>query len=273
MLFVMGTGGCGSQRSTREEAPPPPVREIDPAAVLESYNQRLVGVDRLWARVTLVVEGADDEGGRFKEQAEGHLQIERPDRVALSLGKLGDERLYLGADEDRYWWIDRIDPDDRYAVVGRHDLITPSKLEAIGLPLRPAHLVELLGIQPIPASQLSAYEGGALIVTRPDGLRMRVRLIDDGPEAATVTLAQDGRAIASAKLTDYETVTVEADRRIHPRIATEIAIRAPEINGIARLRLYEPTNRDISLAAFDFEKLVRGYRVRDVTDLDEGGAE
>jgi len=81
--------------------------------VVAAYNARVSAFGRVWARVTAVYRGVDDAGNRLSEQAEGHLQIERPDRVALSLGKLGETYLYLGSNESRYWWIDLVDAAGR----------------------------------------------------------------------------------------------------------------------------------------------------------------
>jgi hypothetical protein len=81
------------------ERPPPRALGITAEDVLEAHNARAAALDRLWARASVQVTGAD-ENGRLSEQAEGHLQIDQPDRVALSLGKLGKVQLYLGSNAE-----------------------------------------------------------------------------------------------------------------------------------------------------------------------------
>lgn len=264
--------GCGGGKRT-------PVERVDItlAEVLEMHNARAASLDRLWARASVQVSGRT-EGGRLNEQAEGHLQIDQPDRVALSLGKLGKVQLYLGSDASRYWWMDMVDGDAKSVVLGRHDLVTPRKAELLGVPVYPRDLVRLIGITPIERDRVIGelvQEDGRLVLEA--GLaagRMRVYFDPASVEPARVEMYDAGGVLQVASdLERYDFVTVVGDATLKPRVAEKITLTLGD-GTVVRMSLYAAENRPLADAAFDLDRLVRGYGIDEIYDLDaprEGG--
>lgn len=264
--------GCASDRPDPAPAPSTVV-PVDPEAITAAWNARVADLDRLWARVTLVVNTVDAEGEPVREQAEGHLQIERPRRVALSLGKLGETYLYLGSNDERYWWIDAIDRDNRVGVLGRHELVTPRKAAALGVPVHPLDLVELIGILPLPDNTTftNGDEPGTIDATRPVGAAELTWVLDAEsytPRRAVLT-GPEGEVLLEAEHEAYQFARVRDDLAARPRVPGRVVVNVPSIPARVRLALYEPENKPIKPVAFDQERLFRAFRVDTVHDLDE----
>lgn len=269
-LALLALGGCVSeQRGGPREGPPPSY-----AAISRAWNERVDGLDRLWARAVVRVEGKDAEGKRLSEQAEGHLQIEQPDRLALSLGKVGETRLHLGSDGERYWWLDSIDPDHAVALVGRHELVTSRKAAALGLPVHPLDLIELLGITELPATGRAtgwSKDGSLAVFNVPARWGSRWIWVDpDTLEPRKMALAdEDLKILAEAELEKYEIVRIDGDATRHPEVATRVIVRTPAFDGFVRMTLYEPRNRAISAKAFDLAALEARYGTQEEIDVDD----
>jgi len=242
------------------------------SAVLDAHNQRAAALERLWARTSVQVTGRT-EGGRLNEQAEGHLQIVQPDRVALSLGKLGKVQLYLGSNESVYWWIDMVDSSQSSVIFGRHQQVTQRKAELLGVPVYPRDLVGLFGITPVdPADVIGdlQQEKGRLIVdVRLDAGRMRIYFAGRSFEPVRVEIFDiDDRLQVESDLERYDYVTVVGDATSKPRIAEKVTLTLAD-GTIVRISLYDPTNKAIRDSAFELDRLVRGYRIEQIYDLDE----
>jgi hypothetical protein len=250
-------------------------------AIREANNARVEGLGRVWARVVARLEGKDAAGKALREQAEGHLQIERPEKLALTLGKLGETKFHLGSDEERYWWIDLTESGEKLALVGKHELVSEAAVAAFGLPIHPLDLIELLAITPLPEAPLVDGKLGAVFRARGVASvgvnvpatwgfkRLWVNPQTFEPERVEVRGAR-GELLAVAMLSDYEWVGVESDDvPSKGRIATRVEVRARGFDGSIRLSLAEPKNRVIKSPIFDFDKLVGLYRVSDVRSVDE----
>lgn len=248
------------------------------AAVLDAHNQRAAALERLWARASVQVTGRT-EGGRLNEQAGGHLQIVQPDRVALSLGKLGKVQLYLGSNESVYWWIDMVDSDQASVVFGRHDQVTQRKAELLGVPVYPRDLVGLFGITPIDPAEvvggLQQDKGRLMVDVRLDAGRMRVYFSHPSNEPVRVEIFDiDDRLQVASDLERYDFVTVVGDATSKPRVAEKVTLTLAD-KTVVRISLYDPTNKAIRDSAFELDRLIRGYRIEQAFDLDdqpEGGS-
>ncbi len=252
--------------------PPPETIDITLSEILEKHNTRTAALNRLWARTSVQVTGRDASGGRLSEQAEGHLQIEAPDRVALSLGKLGKVQLYLGSNADFYWWIDMVDRDSKSVVVGRHDQVTPKKAEALGVPIYPRDLIKLLGITPIDPARVIGeltHEGNHLTLdTRLDAGHMKIAFDIQTLEPARVEMYDPaGSLLVASVLTRYDFVSVKGDATLKPRIPEKIVLTLNDGTTV-RISLYAPENKPIRPRAFDLEGLLKGYRIDRIYDLD-----
>lgn len=277
--LVVGLTGCASSRPVVE--PPKPGRvesePLDYGPFAARYNERVARLERLWARTTVVIDSVDAEGSPVHEQAEGHLQIERPYRVAITLGKLGDTNLYLGSNEERYWWFDMIDSGAKQAWIGEHAQFTAAKAQKLGIPVHPLDFSTLLGIMPLPETggkvsrPIVDGEPGSLLMAEVEtGLGLVWMWIDEqSMEPARISLLGADRVpVLTADLTRYTPVVVYDDRSIHPHVATRVVVRLRSMEGEIRMTLNEPTNKEIKPMLFDADRLIKGYRIDNVTDLD-----
>src|SRR5690606_20224884 len=110
----------------------------------ERYNANLQRLERVWSRATVELRWRED-GKRRLEQGEGHLILALPDRLAMSIGKLGGVSLWAGADKDHYWLFNLLDANDKHVHVGMHALARVGDQRG-PLPFRPIDLPRLLGL-------------------------------------------------------------------------------------------------------------------------------
>lgn len=268
LLIAMTLLGC--QRDQLDDTPP--VIAPDAAAIVAGHNARVQGLDRLWARATVQVRGRDAEGNRFREQAEGHLQIVQPGRVALSLGKLGDTLFYLGAGDELYWWLDLSDSDHRVATVGRHSEATPEKTGRLGIPVQPRDLILLLAITPVDESAAVTGwdETGRLAVIETQHGTLTRRLMIDPTTFETLRVelvGADGETI-TAELEGYDYATVVGDATLSPRVAGRVLVTTPQFDGQLRLSLHGCKNKPISERVFDVVGLMDRFGIEHVVDID-----
>lgn len=244
--------------------------------IVRAHNARVDRIDSLWARVSARVRGLDARGERFEEQGEGHLQIDPPRSVSLSIGKLGETYFAYGADAERYWMIDLTNDDRRTALTGALDRVTRRKARAIGLSVHPSELTAVLGIEPLDPDAIDSARWvgakGTLALTTASrwgsieygfdtrrGVPTWVRILDDGAET-----------IARAELSAYTPMRSRLGLDEDVRVPGTVAITTPrDADGYLRLGISSPTIKPINGVVFDFERLSRLYRVDEVIDLDE----
>ena len=272
-LVLAGCSGLEPHDADRPADPGTTVEVPTSAELRARYNDRVDGLERLWARAVVQVDGEDAEGNKLREQAEGHLQVIRPDRVALTLGKLGETYFMLGSNPSSYWWVD-LSAEPKTALVGAQERVTPEAAAYLGLPIYPGDLIELFGIVPLPeepgqvgravyerlvAVDLPAATGTKRLLLDPDTLEpQRIELID-----------RAGQLAAASELSRYEMVPVEGDALRQGRVATRILVRSPQLTGTARFTLNEPTNKSIRSVAFNLDRILSAYSVAEVIDVDE----
>lgn len=269
LLWALAMFGCAS--GVRN---PRPIPGVTAAQLVGAQNARVARLDRLWARASVQVTSTSDKGKRLRDQGEGHLQIVRPSSIALTLGKLGKTQLYLGSNEEIYWWIDLVDPGEKLALFGRHGMTTLDKAALLGVPVYPRDLVHLLGMTPLPddaAGQPIAWDAqsrAALDAPAHSG-RRRVWFDARTQEPVRVEIFDAEQVLVlTADLERYDYVTVVGDATAKPRIPEQITIRIVADGTIVKISLYGTENRSIRPTAFDFERLVKGYGVDVIYDLD-----
>ncbi len=278
VLLVAGVGGCQrpwvADRSVEIPAPGPAPRYEVLRGV---YNARCAKIPRLWARVTVRVISHEEDGSRRVDQGDGVLQIVKPSRVSLSVGKSIDRMYYyLGSDEERFWWVDVMDRDASVALVGTHAGARRERAEEFGVPVHPLDLLELLGITALPE------DGGAVVwngqvggwmVELPGRWGARRVVVD--PVAylpiAVVLLDADGAAAAGSRLESYARIDESDAPGLHPEMARRVRIGLERLGvevilDLGAVKSVERLPRDI---AFDLDGLLRRERVREVRDLDE----
>lgn len=242
-------------------------------AIVDAHNARVGGLDRLWARTSVRVEGRDAEGSKFSEQGEGHLQVERPDRVAVTVGKLGEVYFALGANDTQYWLVDVSNNERRVMLLGEQDRATPAKAEALGLPVHPRDLPLLMGLMPLEAVSTPEPvwdEQGRAVLTIPSrwgsvALRFDARSLD---LVGSTAFDHAGGVVAEATLGLHGAVMNAQGVAVLGRVPQRLEIRVPGFDGFVRVQLGEPQVRPINATVFDPERLRRAYRVGEVLDLD-----
>jgi hypothetical protein len=218
------------------------------------------------------------------DRAEGHLQIELPDRTALSVTKLGETYFYFGSDSDGYWWLDMSDPDSKVALYGLHAEATPELVDELGLPVHPRELLDLFGITPLPGEAAGQgapgrvdWDGqrGLLRVQTAGMWGERVMWLDPvlfAPQRVELR-GPRGRVRAECDLARPISVPVRGDARVPPKIASQYRVNMPASGATLILELYGATNKEISPRAFDFAGLVESYGIDEVIALrPDGGA-
>lgn len=263
VLLGLALAGCQSGPRPIDPAdlgPPPSYSELAAA-----YNRRVQPMETFWSRATVQVVQQTARGRETRDQGEGFLQIQRPRRLALQLGKLGETFFYLGSNDDLYWWFDMLERDNRRATIGRHDEATPEVIEAFGVPVHPLDLLDVLPITPMPA------EGGS-VAWRQDGRALRVRLparsgeklMDLDPQ----TLAMLGAAIRTPRGELLLTAETQGERSVSlptglpgPSIPSRFIIDLPRAEAQIRLNIWDPEIRRLADLPFDPLELLERYRI------------
>lgn len=262
-----------------------------------AYNRRVAPLDRLFARANIQLTYLDKDGELRTEQPEGMLQIIRPDKLSLNLGKAGQNLFWFGCDSQRYWWLDLSDKNDKFAAVGRHDLFgTPGNLASkrLGVAIRPRDLIMLLGIVPLdPAGRGVTHwasnqpkDGSppSLMVLAPvgtgtaaagwvrltlDAKSMMPRSIDlmDAKQKLILTARHEGEEQVEITRSDAKG-TIGAGALVP--IAGRVYAHHFESGTDFRLTLTGASDKVTSQKAFDLAELVKTLRVDRQIDLDAG---
>lgn len=268
------------------------------AQAAAAYNRRVAPLDRLFARANIQLTYLDKDGELRTEQPEGMLQVIRPDRLSLNLGKAGQNLFWFGCDDRRYWWIDLSDKDDKFAAVGRHDLFgTPGNLASkrLGVAIGPKDLIMLLGIVPLdpaargatqwaseqpkdgsaPSLMVLASVGKAgtssagWVRLTVDAKSMMPRAIDliDAKQKVILTARHEGEEQVEITRSGAQG-TVGAGARVP--VASRVYAHHLESGTDFRLTLTGASDKVTSQKAFDLTELVKSLRVDRQVDLDAG---
>jgi outer membrane lipoprotein-sorting protein len=276
LVCLLALAGCATQRE--EPADPPIVRTELPKAedVVTRYNERVRRLERVRGTLSVVIKAVNASGKKIDEQVEGNLMISLPKSLALRLDKFGETIFYMGSNDALYWWIEVADKP--VAVKGRHEFATARSAEALGVPVHPLDLLELLGIitldESIAADNLAwSADGRALQVTTPVrwGSR-RLWLNPDSLEPERIELLDaEGDVTITSRLSRYTRVPVDGDAIVNARMATRYDILTPDGKTSLAITLPGPQNPGESMRAraFDFDMLLKAYRVAKTIDLDE----
>lgn len=279
---VVFAGACKRNRTTELTKPAPPVfrgRVPEYAEVADAYNKRVEPLSRLWTRGTVRVWYPDKQGEEETVQIDANLQYIRPDQVNLTLMHVGkvEPIAVLGSNDQRYWYIDL--GDHKVARVGEHAKATQEAVAELGLPVYPLDLIELLGISPLPTSwptvgtgeepDLRWSEDGRLLILTTQGRTgwRRLYLDPDGYLPRRVELVgAGGKVLVSSELSDYQD-PVGGSGSPMP-FQTLAVLESGRVR--VRMRFDRPElTHTIKPVAFDLDRLLQAYSVRDVRSLDE----
>lgn len=278
VLALIGVlAGCDSFPPNTPDKPdipaPPQAQAPDYAEVAAGYNANAGRIDRLWARAVVISRWTDEDGGTHAEQGEGHFMFIKPSRVALSAGKLGKTLFWAGAN-DELFYIFNLTSDPKKVYYGRYADLGALRMSQIVLPVAPADLLMLVGVNPLPVAEpagghVEHFAGGKLLVETPD---RRWRLLIDPkthlPERIDM-LDAAGQSVLTCRLADFDRIDVAA--ALGPFMATSIHIQAVGEDGELDLRLNAMTDaRDTNRLrdmAFDFDALVRALQPDEQVEL------
>ncbi len=263
--------GCGEKRTPRTRD----VSAVLVDAIVETHNERVAQIDRVWARVSVRIKGTDARGSSFEEQGEGHLQVTRPTSVSLTIGKLGETYFAYGSSDERYWMFDLSNSDQRVALVGAIQNLTPTRAEEIGLSVHPGDLISSLGIEPLDPDQIVEtrwqLEEELVVISQPSRWGVTEYWFD--PRTAlvvwVVSLDEAGDRIAETGLSRYKDMLDDQRRETGVMIPGKVEIKRSGISGeFVRIELSEPSQRSIKPMVYNPDRLKRAYRIHETIDLD-----
>lgn len=264
---LLGACQCGTKGQTPVELP-------TYAEVVTRYNARVEHLDRYWSDAHIRFVSVDREGDRIDEDGDGYLQVIRPRKLYLTIGKVGEDGFQVGSNDVEYWWID---VRNKTAEVGEHDRVDPAKASGTGLPIRPLDLLEVLGIMPLepaPASTPTVtWSADRRLVLVRNGTVSGSRQLVLDPEnyepREVHLLDKQGDLLVKAVLSDSKPVTLPDGSWPAARNPTRFEIRVPSTQTTITLWLRNPEHRPgIKEQAFNFEGLLRRYGVTSVRRID-----
>lgn len=261
-----------------QRVPAPPAAGLASAhEVIERYNANAMRIDRLWTRAVVELKWTDDRGKHY-EQGDGNLILIKPDRVALSIGKLGNTIMWAGCDGERYWLFDLNEAKTLYS--GLHaNAHRRDRATRYPLPVHPLTLLGLMGITPIPADSPAVLagaedrgDGDYMVEPRGGGSRLWL----DGASARVTRidlLDAAGQTQATCRLSRWQRVAVRGlPPGALPWVATRLELTMADREGSMTLFLSDPTDgREgdrIKDKAFDLAHLTKVFKPEKTVDLD-----
>lgn len=296
---VLAMGGCDLFSGSKDWTEKPEVSGSKPDAAKPTANNRPRGsdapayediarrynlervryLDRVSARANILITYYDEEGNEKTEDPEGRLQVVRPNKLALSLGKAGQTMFWLGCDPEQYWWLDLSDKSKRIAAIGRHENFTDATAQRIGLPIKPLDLIRVLGVIPLDPAAKGATQWSndrkLVGVTSPIGDRGFQRLwIEPGTLRPTMVevFDRDREKILVAEHEGEERVEILRDvpgaSMLRVFMPSRVHITHLPTDTRARLTLSGVKDGPITDKAFDLRVLLEKYPVDKAIDLD-----
>ncbi|MFP4145352.1 MAG: hypothetical protein ACOCTI_06900 [Phycisphaeraceae bacterium] len=256
----------------RPAGPVPSYREI-----AERYNANLSGLDRLWATSVTSLRWVDEEGDRQFEQGEGNFIFVQPRNVALTIGKLGEPKLWGGSSETHYWLFELLG-DPETAWIGRHRYIGRPCARELPIPVNPTRVPYLLGLLPLEQEiddppEVEVYRGYYVLYYRQDQLRMVLDPETYRPVRVDLT-NEAGESVVISRLYDPEGVDMLGiPAAAGPKVASRAEIFVPGEEAQMKLFLSNLTDGreegKINEAAFNLDRLIRAYEPERLILLDE----
>jgi len=208
-----------------------------------------------------------------------NFQFIAPDKLAISVGKVGEVIFWLGCDEERYWFFEL--HDAQRAAIGRHENVGRPCNRDLGLPANPLDVIELLGVtalDPEAPGEVSWSLNGRWLVVDASGRDTWRRLFLD-PESllpARVELYDPeftDAPLVHSTIELYDRVELTGVGGFMPKAPSRLQIDHPDSGTSIRLFLHSlgdgKRRGRLSDAVFDFETLVEAYGPREIDVLDE----
>lgn len=267
---VCMTTGCSSSGKVDPKTFGPVPSTVE---IVEGMNARIEPLETLWSRMSIRVRGTYEDGKSYEEQGNGHLQIQRPGNISLTVRKLGELYLAYGANTEQYWMFNLIDNEHKTLHIGGIDQVTPLKASQIGMLVHPGQLNTLMGLVPIDLSTAGgtqwSSDGKSVGVSAQSPWGSYTLWIDPRTFHAVRSQAFDRERnlIATTTLTRYKDATIPRSNPVMVPGTVEIRYAA-ESDGFIRIELSEPAVKPIKSMVFNPKKLKRAYRIDETIDLD-----
>jgi len=246
-IAAASLGGCQQGPApVAEDGPapfPPPYAEIQRA-----HNARIERLSTLESGGNIELRWTDPDGGSHFEQGDIKLVWRLPRDLALRIYKF-DTKMWLGSDDDQFWFFDLVTGEESVAYVGEFsgNEDDAGSREIPGM-LQPMRLLDLMALSPLPEGGSVAWDpeedawrieaagrGGPvrIFLDRASLLPLRVDSLGDG-----------GEPLYRSRHERHEKVPAEGiPYGDYPRIATRVSLVEPGADGEAVLFLDQPTAR------------------------------
>jgi hypothetical protein len=279
--LLAALGGCaGGPGVVVRNEPPPPY-----AVAAARYNERIAPLRTLIGQVTGTVVFTE-QGKPRHEEFSGVLQLAQPDKVALSIKKVGQRVAWIGGDAQRAWLIQF--GDEPTALVGSHEAFTRAlagegegDAQAGGglAPIAPRDLAALIGVAPLPEGGVGATQwsaNGRLLgltvrLDREEGGSGGLRRTWVDPEtfvARRVEVFDAGRRVQFiSELEGEGRVSLSESTGARPRLPERVTITHVPSGSLLTLGIGAMRDGPVEPEAFDFAELLDRFGVQRVEHL------
>lgn len=267
IIACLVTGGC---RTAPSDGP-----DDEPVAadLIASHNARIGRIDQIESTGQLDLTWVDDDGEHF-EFVNIHLLVDRPRHTSLRVEKLEDW-MWLGSDDERYWFFDMRNQDDKILYLGRFDDMRIER-EIPGLP-HPLRLLDLAGLTPLPADARTMFDEAQqrwAIEGLGQGGVMRLYFDEGAPGPNRIeSFSLQGELLFASQLRRYAPLELQGQPPgAYPYFPRQIEISAGDDEGSAKLTFDQPSGiADPSRLqrAFDLEFLRQRFQPDRVEELAE----
>ena len=282
-LAVLAGCNCVGRPDVPKELPSEGVVDLSSMSyeqVAQAMNERAERLERFWAATITTVWYIGKQGEDEVDQLDGDLHIVQPNKIALTLEKIGVDGAALGANERFYWFVDLL-ADDPIASIGTHSKANPDQLADLGVPVHPLDLLLLLGFSKVPERPINperplrtTASGGHVVLAAPATWGIVEYTLD--PETFEPVRVEIRRGPRQPPVLTADMVgTIPFDDRLDRdkppvRIPERVVIDVPEIDARVRIRLLgaQSSRRKPDERAFDLGDTLSRYGVRLRRDLD-----
>ena len=138
-------GGCQSKGKATAPGPAPAYNTL-----AETQNSRVAQLNRVYADGVIEIRWRDNKGKHF-EQGSMELWLQQPSSTALRVEKLGEVLLWVGSNDQHYWFFDMLG-DETVLRTGSHDEPVSTGVSS-AFSIRPLVLLDLMGFVTMPIGQ------------------------------------------------------------------------------------------------------------------------
>lgn len=238
----------------------------------EFQQRRVAALREFWARIDGELNWIDSDGRKRSRLGEGHVTWRLPHHFALTLGKLGEVMMWVGADDERFWVIQKV-PEQTRAFVCRIENMDSPKTEKLELSVHPTEVLDLLGLGELPHELIATpriADGGETYIFLTAGNRYTRRVYVNAsrwlPTRVDLLDATTKVIAISSRLGMYAPVLDRTGR--HDAIAlapTEVLIQRAATEDVVAIHTHgaatSPASGDFDEDLFAFGEVIRSLGI------------